>query len=101
MIRALERELAALDDQIERRLRDNPRLAQRCAQLDQVPGLGPVTCAILISRLPELGQLGPKQIAALVGVAPYDHQSGQWRGPTAIFPGPPQLPPALSMPTLS
>ncbi len=101
MIRALERELAALDQQIERRLRDNPRLAQRCAQLDQVPGLGPVTCAILVSRLPELGQLGPKQIAALVGVAPYDHQSGQWRGRSAIFGGRAEVRSALYMATLS
>jgi transposase len=101
MIRALERELAALDDQIERRLHDNPRLAQRCAQLDQVPGLGPVTCAILVSRLPELGQLGPKQVAALVGVAPYDHQSGGWRGHSSIFGGRAEVRSALYMATLS
>lgn len=97
MIRALERELGALDHQIEQRLRDNPRLAQ----LDQVPGLGPVTCAILISRLPELGQLGPKQVAALVGVAPYDHQSGEWRGRSAIFGGRAEVRSALYMATLS
>ena len=61
IVRALERELGAVDHQIEQRLRDNPRLAHRCAQLEQVPGLGPVTGAILVSRLPELGLLGPSR----------------------------------------
>src|SRR5260370_17348926 len=61
MVRALERELGALDHQIEQRLRDHPRLAQRCAQLEQLPGLGPVTCAILVTRLPHLWPLGPTQ----------------------------------------
>lgn len=101
VVRALERELGALDHQIEERLRSNPQLAQRCAQLEQVPGLGSVTCAILISRLPELGRLGPKQVAALVGVAPYDHQSGQWRGRSAIFGGRAEVRSALYMATLS
>jgi transposase len=101
MVRALARELGAVDHQIEQRLRDNPRLAQRCAQLEQVPGLGPVTCAILVSRLPELGRLGPKQVAALVGVAPYDHQSGQWRGRSPIFGGRAEVRSALYMATLS
>jgi transposase len=101
IIRALERELGALDHQIEQRLRDNPRLAQRCAQLEQVPGLGSVTSAILVSRLPELGLLGPKQVAALVGVAPYDHQSGEWRGRSPIFGGRAEVRSALYMATLS
>lgn len=101
MVRALERELGAVDHRIEQRLRDNPHLAHRCAQLEQVPGLGPVTCAILVSRLPELGMLGPKQVAALVGVAPYDHQSGQWRGHSPIFGGRAEVRSALYMATLS
>jgi transposase len=101
MVRALERELGAIDHRIEQRLRDNPRLAQRCAQLEQVPGLGAVTCAIVVSRLPELGRLGPKQVAALVGVAPYDHQSGEWRGRSPIFGGRAEVRSALYMATLS
>ena len=101
IVRALERELGAVDHQIEQRLRDNPRLAHRCAQLEQVPGLGPVTGAILVSRLPELGLLGPKQVAALVGVAPYDHQSGEWRGRSSIFGGRAEVRSALYMATLS
>ncbi len=100
MIRALERELGAIDHQLEQRLKQNPQLAQRCAQLGQVPGLGSVTCAILIARLPELGQLGRKQIAALVGVAPFDHQSGAWRGRSTIFGGRAEVRSALYMATL-
>jgi len=101
MVRVLERALGALDHQIGQRLRDNPPLAQRCARLEQVPGLGPVTSAILVSRLPELGLLGPKQVAALVGVAPYDHQSGEWRGRSPIFGGRAEVRSALYMATLS
>jgi transposase len=51
--------------------------------------------------LPELGLLGPKQIAALVGVAPYDHQSGEWRGRSSIFGGRAEVRSALYMATLS
>jgi len=101
MVRVLERALGALDHQIGQRLRNNPPLAQRCARLEQVPGLGPVTSAILVSRLPELGLLGPKQVAALVGVAPYDHQSGEWRGRSPIFGGRAEVRSALYMATLS
>jgi transposase len=61
MVRALERELGAIDYQIEQRLRDNPRLAQRCAQLEQVPGLGPVTCAILAAGCQSWGCSGPSR----------------------------------------
>ncbi len=101
VIRALERERAALDHQIQQRLRDHPPLSQRCAQLDQVPGIGAVTAAIIVARLPELGHLDRKQIAALVGVAPFDQQSGAWRGHSTIFGGRADVRSALYMATLS
>jgi len=47
-------------------------------------GVGPITSAILLSDLPELGQLNRKKIAALVGVAPFNNDSGRHRGPRCI-----------------
>jgi len=52
--------------------------------LSSVPSVGPTISRTLIAELPELGILGRKQIAALVGVAPFTRQSGQWRGKSFI-----------------
>src|SRR4030095_4292157 len=56
--------------------------------LRSVPGVGPVVARTLIAELPELGQLDRRQLAALVGVAPFNRDSGQWRGgPGTIWGG--------------
>ena len=52
--------------------------------LSSVPSVGPTISRTLIAELPELGILGRKQIVALVGVAPFTRQSGQWRGKSFI-----------------
>jgi len=52
-----------------------------------VPGIGPVARAVLAAKLPELGQLNRRQIAALVGVAPFNRDSGQMRGKRSISGG--------------
>jgi transposase len=62
-----------------------------------MPGVGKVTSAVLIARLPELGTLSSREIAALVGVAPFTHQNGQWRGESSIFGGRADLRCALYM----
>jgi transposase len=49
-----------------------------------VPGVRPTIARTLIAELPELGQLGRKEIAALAGLAPFARQSGQWRGRSFI-----------------
>jgi transposase len=56
-------------------------------QLQTVPGVGPVTALTLVAELPELGQLNHKAIAALVGVAPINRDSGQFRGKRRIHGG--------------
>jgi transposase len=48
--------------------------------LNSVPGIGSVTISILLAELPELGVLSNKKIASLVGVAPFNHDSGKFRG---------------------
>ena len=73
---------------LEKRLTDivaaDPELADRDRRLRSVPAVGPVLSWTLMAHLPELGRLSHKQIAALVGVAPYDRQSGTLKGRSMI-----------------
>lgn len=76
-------------------------LARRRTVLCSIPGIGETTAAILIAELPELGRIGHKQIAALVGVAPINHDSGLSRGQAHIGGGRLSVRCALYMATLS
>ena len=100
-IRALERELGAIKHEIERKLAGSAQLSRQSALLRTVPGVGPVASATLIARLPELGRLNRREIAAMAGVAPFDHQSGVWRGRSVIFGGLADVRAALYMATLA
>lgn len=62
-----------------------------------MPGIGRATTAILLAGLPELGELNRRQIAALVGLAPFARESGNWRGKRAIAGGRGQIQGALYM----
>ena len=73
----IERQTRALIDATER-LTEDQRL------LRSVPGIGPVTAATLIALMPELGTRSPKTIAALAGLAPFNVDSGQFRGKRVI-----------------
>lgn len=61
-----------------------PALAARAALLQTVPGVGAATAARLLAGLPELGQIDGRRAAALVGLAPFDHDSGKRRGKRCI-----------------
>jgi transposase len=76
----LEQELADLNQQIEERIQSLPHFQEKGKILRSAKGVGPVLCAKLLSGLPELGQLDRKKIAALVGVAPFNDDSGHHRG---------------------
>jgi transposase len=84
---ALQAALAELDQEIDGQVRGSP--AWRAAEdlLTSVPGIGKITARTLIAELPELGRLDRRRIAALVGVAPVNRDSGAWRGPRAIAGG--------------
>ena len=86
-IRALERELKLIDREIAERLGRSTTLKPLHDLITSLPGAGPVLGATLIARVPELGRLSRRQIAALIGVAPFTRQSGQWRGRDMIFGG--------------
>lgn len=81
-ITTLKANVAELNRSIRQTLAATPAMAARDKRLSAVPGVGPVLAATLIAELPELGRIGPKRIASLVGVAPHARQSGKrdWRG---------------------
>jgi transposase len=69
------------------RIQSRPDLARRYALLMSLPGAGPVVAASLVIRMPELGSLEPGQAAALIGVAPFDFDTGQYKGQRHIAGG--------------
>jgi transposase len=86
-IRWLEQALRELEDDLQRTIRSSPVWRDTENLLRSVPGIGPITACTLIADLPELGHLGRRQIAALVGVAPVNRDSGTLRGQRRITGG--------------
>lgn len=83
----LEEERKSLDEAIEDFIQEKAEWKEKAALLRSVPGVGPVTASTLLAELPELGTRNRKQIAALVGVAPINKDSGPKRGKRRIFGG--------------
>lgn len=83
----LEAEVARLDDDIDDTIKQSPVWREKDDLLRSVPGIGPVVSRTLLSRMPELGSLSPKQIAALAGLAPMNRDSGASRGSRTIWGG--------------
>jgi transposase len=79
-IRWLEQRLEQLDRELRDALRQSPLWREKDQLLQSVPGVGPVLSVTLLAELPELGALDRKRIAALVGVAPLNRDSGTLRG---------------------
>ena len=82
--KALERELAEIDGDIDTRMRGSPVWAEKEELLASAPGVGKTTARTLVAEMPELGSLDRRQIAALAGLAPWTRQSGHWRGKSFI-----------------
>ena len=100
-IRWLQQRLKESDSELDRRLRNSPLWREREDLLRGVPGVGPVLCATLLAELPELGCLGRRAIAKLVGVAPLNHDSGTLRGKRMVWGGRRQVRVPLYMATLT
>ena len=83
----LNDELAELEEQLRELIQDSPVWQEKDELLQSVPGVGPVLSTTLLAELPELGKLNRKQIAALVGVAPFNCESGYMQGKRAIWGG--------------
>jgi transposase len=86
-IRWLERRVKDVDDEIGTSIEAHPTWRVQEDLLRRVPGVGPTTARTLLAELPELGQLDRRAIAALVGVAPFNCDSGQHRGQRHIWGG--------------
>lgn len=76
----MKQEVDRLDKEIDAMIHELPVFKEKADILRSAKGIGPVTCAKLLSGLPELGKLDRKKIAALVGVAPFNNDSGHRRG---------------------
>jgi transposase len=100
-VNALTAQLAELDRDIDDTIKRSPVWRAADNLLTSVPGIGDVTAHTLIADLPELGQLDRRRLAALVGVAPINRDSGQMRGKRTIAGGRSDVRNALYMATLS
>lgn len=96
----LEQELANADANLRNSIQESPVWREKDNLLQSVPGVGPVLSTTLLSELPELGILNRKQVAALVGVAPLNRDSGALRGKRTVWGGRAQVRAALYMATL-
>lgn len=80
-------ELDELDGHLDRAIRDSPVWREKDELLRSMPGVGPKVSATLLADLPELGTLDDKKLAALVGVAPLNRDSGVFRGKRRVWGG--------------
>jgi transposase len=96
----LNRQIDELDHEIGQRVRSSPAWRERDDVFRSTPGVGPVLSATLLADLPELGTVPHKQIAALVGLAPLNQDSGKKRGQRVIWGGRATVRAALYMATL-
>ena len=83
----LEKELVDVDRDMGQAIKSSPAWSEAEALLKSVPGIGDVTARTLLAELPELGTIGRQQLAALVGIAPINRDSGLMRGRRTIAGG--------------
>lgn len=80
VIKTLDREIDKIEQELMVLTRETPELQQKMQSLLSVPGIGQTTAIMLLTEVPELGQLNRRQIAALIGLAPLNRDSGSFRG---------------------
>jgi len=83
-VRRLNRTLI---QQIKKQIEESAELSAKAQKLTAISGVGARTAALLLAQMPELGQLNRREVAALVGVAPFNRDSGKMRGKGAIYGG--------------
>ena len=97
----LEKELALIEKLLKDLFNQDAELKDKMERLDEINGVGEVTAMNILIHLPELGKLSHKEISALVGVAPFNRDSGQSRGKREIWGGRAPVRAALYMAVLS
>jgi transposase len=97
----LNGEIKAIEAEIKALIKAEPEISEQARIIRSAPGIGPVACMQLIAQMPELGQVGPKQVAALAGLAPLNVDSGTFRGKRTIGGGRKRVRDALYMAALN
>lgn len=101
MLEAIEKQLAALDKELDDLIRNCPAWRESEELLRSIPGVGDITARILIAELPELGTLNRQEVGRLAGLAPLNRDSGKFRGQRHICGGRANVRNALYMAALS
>ncbi len=87
IIDTVNQQIREIEKQLDDEIKGNPVLHEKDQLIQSVPGVGPNTSRMLLAALPELGGLGGRQIASLVGVAPFNRDSGKMRGKRMVSGG--------------
>jgi transposase len=87
LINQIKKQIEQLDLLIQEQIKASPELSMKAQKLTAISGVGARTAALLLAQMPELGQLNRREAAALVGVAPFNRDSGRMRGKRAIYGG--------------
>jgi transposase len=87
LISQIKKQIEQLDVLVQEYIQRSQELSAKAEKLTAISGVGARTAALLLARMPELGQLNRREVAALVGVAPYNRDSGKLRGKRTIYGG--------------
>jgi len=87
LISQIKKQIEQLELLIQEQIKASPELCTKAEKLTAISGVGARTAALLLAQMPELGQLNRREVAALVGVAPFNRDSGRMRGKRAIYGG--------------
>ena len=101
LLEQLSSQIEQLEQRIAQLIENDEDWRGRKQLLQSVPGVGAVTASTLVAELPELGRISRQEIAALVGLAPFDRESGKWKGKRFCHGGRAQVRSVLYMATLS
>lgn len=101
LLSAIGKQIAELDDELDKAIANSPVWKEKDDLLQSVKGIGPATARTLLADVPELGQLNRRNLAALIGLAPYDHDSGKLKGVRCISGGRASVRAVLYMATLT
>ena len=87
LITQIKKQIEQVDLLIQQQIKASRELSSKAEKLTAISGVGARTAALLLAQMPELGQLNRREVAALVGVAPFNRDSGRMRGKRAIYGG--------------
>lgn len=87
LIETINKDIARIDRAVVELVQSNNDWRDRYKRVSEVPGIGKQTAAVMLAELPELGHLNRQQVSSLVGVAPFNRDSGQFRGRRSIWGG--------------